>query len=142
MYDFTGYYDVCTMGGEVSHPRRTIPLSCITTCGVVLLVYMLTYVAVVGFLPWYAERSLRPLVISHAFSRLLTSSHVFSRLLTPSHAFLRYGEGGFVARALAEEDSSAYIMATFAEQLAGRGFAIFFTLVVAVVIFGSVLSML
>lgn len=93
------------MGGEVCQPRRTIPLSCITTCAVVLLVYLLTYVAVVGYLPWY-------------------------------------GEDGFVARALAEEDSSAYIMATFAEQLVSRSFAICFALIVTVVIFGSVFSML
>ena len=52
IYDLTGYYDVCTMGGEVRNPRRTIPGSCIITCTLLLFVYMLTYVAIIGYLPW------------------------------------------------------------------------------------------
>ena len=52
IYDFTGYYDVCTMGGEVQKPRRTIPGSCIITCSVLLCVYMLTYISILGYLPW------------------------------------------------------------------------------------------
>lgn len=52
VYDFTGYYDVCQMGGEVQNPRKTIPYSCIITCLVVLVIYMLTYISVIGYLPW------------------------------------------------------------------------------------------
>lgn len=52
VYDMTGYYDVCFMGGEVRNPRRTIPVSCITTCVVVAVIYILVYVAVLGHLPW------------------------------------------------------------------------------------------
>ena len=69
--------DVCQMGGEVVDPQRTIPRSCILTCAVVLVVYLLTYIAVVGYLPWD-------------------------------------GPDGFVSRVLAQSDSSAYIMSTFA----------------------------
>jgi len=53
VYDFTGYYDVCQMGGEVEKPKRTIPGSCIITCACVLVIYILTYVSVIGYLPWY-----------------------------------------------------------------------------------------
>ena len=53
VYDFTGYYDVCQMGGEVEKPKRTIPGSCIITCGCVLVIYILTYVSVIGYVPWY-----------------------------------------------------------------------------------------
>lgn len=105
VYDFTGYYDVCSMGGEVRKPRTTIPRSCIITCAIVLVVYLSVYASVIGYLPWY-------------------------------------GEDGFVEIVLSESDSAAYIMAIFAEKLAGRAFAIFFVLVVVVVIFGSVFSML
>lgn len=52
VYDMTGYYDVCFMGGEVKNPRRTIPLSCISTCSVVAVIYLLCYVAVIGSMPW------------------------------------------------------------------------------------------
>ena len=48
VYDFTGYYDVCQMGGEVRQPRKTIPRSCILTCAVMLCVYLLVYVAIVS----------------------------------------------------------------------------------------------
>ena len=37
----TGYYDVCFMGGEVRDPKRVIPLSCIMTCCVVSVIYIL-----------------------------------------------------------------------------------------------------
>lgn len=55
VYDFTGYYDVCQMGGEVKNPRKNIPYSCIITCLVVLVVYFLTYLSVCSFLPWFGE---------------------------------------------------------------------------------------
>lgn len=52
IYDMTGYYDVCFMGGEVQNPKRTIPLSCVYTCGVVAIIYLLCYIAVLGCMPW------------------------------------------------------------------------------------------
>jgi amino acid transporter len=52
VYDMTGYYDVCFMGGEVRNPRKTIPVSCISTCIIVGLMYILVYLAVLGHLPW------------------------------------------------------------------------------------------
>jgi len=52
VYDMTGYYDVCFMGGEVRNPRRTIPISCISTCLIVGCIYILVYLAVLGHLPW------------------------------------------------------------------------------------------
>eukprot|EP01065_Artemidia_motanka_P005243 TRINITY_DN12531_c0_g1_i1.p1 TRINITY_DN12531_c0_g1~~TRINITY_DN12531_c0_g1_i1.p1 ORF type:complete len:511 (+),score=118.41 TRINITY_DN12531_c0_g1_i1:51-1583(+) len=52
VYDMTGYYDVCFIGGQVERPRRTIPLSCISTCVVVAVVYIAVYLAVLGALPW------------------------------------------------------------------------------------------
>lgn len=64
VYDFTGYYDVCQMGGEVRAPRSTIPKSCIITCGLVLVIYIATYVAVIGALPWYGESGFVARVLS------------------------------------------------------------------------------
>lgn len=52
VYDFTGYYDVCQMGGEVVNPRKTIPIACTGTCITVAIIYGLTYLAVIGYLPW------------------------------------------------------------------------------------------
>jgi len=52
VYDMTGYYDVCFMGGEVQNAKKTIPLSCVATCCSVAVIYILVYVAVLGNLPW------------------------------------------------------------------------------------------
>jgi len=109
VYDFTGYYDVCQMGGEVEKPKRTIPGSCIITCGCVLVIYILTYVSVIGYVPWY-------------------------------------GPDGFVALVEADDGSAGYIMSMFAEKIAGgpgpgKGFGIFFSIIVVITIFGSVFSM-
>merc|ERR1712032_1051169 len=47
-----GYYDVCFMGGVVRNPKRNIPLSCVGTCCIVAVIYVLTYIAVLGHLDW------------------------------------------------------------------------------------------
>jgi len=52
VYDMTGYYDVCFMGGEVVNPRRTIPLSCLLTCFVCAIIFILCYTSVLGSMPW------------------------------------------------------------------------------------------
>jgi len=48
IYDMTGYYDVCSFGGDCKDPRRTIPKSVVTTCFIVGIIYILVYVAVLG----------------------------------------------------------------------------------------------
>jgi len=52
VYDMAGYYDVCFMGGVVRNPKRNIPVSCIGTCLIVAVIYLLTYIAVLGHLDW------------------------------------------------------------------------------------------
>merc|ERR1712032_1363607 len=52
VYDMAGYYDVCFMGGVVRNPKRNIPLSCVGTCCIVAVIYVMTYVAVLGHLDW------------------------------------------------------------------------------------------
>merc|ERR1719183_28284 len=52
------------------------------------------------------------------------------------------GEDGFTKLVDADSDSANYIMAIFCEKLAGRGFAIFFTIVVVYTIFGSCFALL
>jgi regulator of replication initiation timing len=49
-------------------------------------------------------------------------------------------KGGYVKLVTSGDDSANYIMALFCETHIGRGFAIFFTVVVAVTIFGSCFS--
>jgi len=52
VYDMSGYYAVCFMGGMLEDPRRNIPRSCITTAAIVGFIFILCYVAVLGHLDW------------------------------------------------------------------------------------------
>jgi len=52
VYDMTGYYDVCFMGGEVQDAKKTIPRSCIFTCLIVAVIYILCYMSILGSMPW------------------------------------------------------------------------------------------
>merc|ERR1719510_1798486 len=74
----------------------------IATCSVVCVIYFLTYLAVIAYIPW--------------------------------EEIVELVEGG--------GDGAAYIMAIFCEKMFGRGFAIFFTLVVVYCIYGSCFSLM
>lgn len=52
VYDYGGYNNVCMLGGEIKHPRRTIPLAVLTSIPIVALLYMGLNIAVLGVLPW------------------------------------------------------------------------------------------
>ncbi len=51
LYDYGGYYNVCLIGGEVRHPRKTIPRSILISIGVVATLY-LAMTAILGVVPW------------------------------------------------------------------------------------------
>lgn len=132
IYDFTGYYDVCMMGGEVVKPKRTIPIACIATCAVVLVIYELTYVSVLAYMPWYD--SINGSCVNGACGVTCEDANITDGSCVQ----------GFVSTS---EDDGDYIMALFAQKMAGgpidgRGFGIFFAVIVAITIFGSVFSML
>jgi len=55
VYDFTGYHDVNFIGNDVKNPTRIIPLAGISTCIIVCIIYFLTYLAVMAYLPWDPE---------------------------------------------------------------------------------------
>jgi len=48
VYDMTGYYDICFAGGEVENPRKTIPVSVVSTCVIIGIIYLLIYVSVIS----------------------------------------------------------------------------------------------
>eukprot|EP01083_Nonionella_stella_P143160 444269_1 len=52
------------------------------------------------------------------------------------------GNDGYVASVLRGNKSANYIMSTFSESFVGKGFAVFFSLVVIVTIFGSCFALL
>lgn len=56
MYDYGGYGNVCYLGGEVRHPRRTIPRSLIASIVLVAILYLSMNLSIIGVLPWRAEQ--------------------------------------------------------------------------------------
>lgn len=111
VYDFTGYYDVNFVGNEVQNPKHTIPVACVTTCCVVAMVFFLVDIALIGSLEW-----------------------------RPDHFQPETGAPGYVKAVKGGDNSANYIMATFCNTHVGYEFAVFFTCIVAITIFGSCFS--
>ncbi|SEF78221.1 amino acid/polyamine/organocation transporter, APC superfamily [Bryocella elongata] len=54
-YDYGGYGNVCLLGGEIRHPRRTIPRALIASILLVAVMYLAMNLAIIGVLPWSSE---------------------------------------------------------------------------------------
>jgi APA family basic amino acid/polyamine antiporter len=52
MFNFLGYYNICHLGDEVRDPERVIPVSILSSIGIVLLLDLGISVAFTGVLPW------------------------------------------------------------------------------------------
>ena len=52
MYDFSGYFNVCLIGGEVKNPARTIPRTVLLSIGILALLYLAMNLSIIGVLPW------------------------------------------------------------------------------------------
>ena len=51
-YDYGGYYSVCFLGAEVSHPQKTIPRAVLGSVLIVGTLYLLMNISVLGVIPW------------------------------------------------------------------------------------------
>lgn len=52
MYDYSGYFTVCLIGGEIKQPATTIPRSILLSIGVVALLYVAMSLSIIGVVPW------------------------------------------------------------------------------------------
>lgn len=52
MYDFSGYFDICYVAGEVKNPARVIPRSILWSVVLVALMYALTNLSLMAVIPW------------------------------------------------------------------------------------------
>ncbi len=52
MYDFSGYFNVCLIGGEVENPARTIPRSVLLSIAILAVLYLAMNLAIIGVVPW------------------------------------------------------------------------------------------
>lgn len=52
MYDFSGYFNVCLIGGEIENPARTIPRSVLLSIAILAVLYLAMNLAIIGVVPW------------------------------------------------------------------------------------------
>jgi amino acid transporter len=52
MYDFSGYFDVCYVAGEIKQPERVIPRAIIWSVLAVATMYALTNLSLIAVIPW------------------------------------------------------------------------------------------
>lgn len=52
MYDYSGYFTVCLIGGEIKNPAATIPRSILYSIGILAVLYMAMSLSIIGVLPW------------------------------------------------------------------------------------------
>ncbi|MEO8681906.1 MAG: amino acid permease [Vicinamibacterales bacterium] len=59
MYSYGGYNTVCSIGGEIKDPTRTIPRSIVLSTFLVAALYILMTVVIIGMIPWQEVRDSR-----------------------------------------------------------------------------------
>lgn len=52
MYDYSGYFTVCLIGGEIKNPTTTIPRSILYSIGILAVLYMAMSLSIIGVVPW------------------------------------------------------------------------------------------
>jgi amino acid transporter len=52
MYDYSGYFTVCLIGGEVKNPSVTIPRCVLLSIGILAVMYMAMTLSIIGVVPW------------------------------------------------------------------------------------------
>lgn len=52
MYDYSGYFNVCLIGGEIEKPARNIPRVVLYSIAVLAVLYLLMSLSIIGVIPW------------------------------------------------------------------------------------------
>jgi len=52
MYDFSGYYNVCLIGGEIEKPTRNIPRVVVLSVCILAVLYLAMTLSIIGVVPW------------------------------------------------------------------------------------------
>ena len=69
MYDYSGYFTVCLIGGEIKNPTVTIPRAVILSIGILAVLYLAMSLSIIGVLPWQ-EAAQSQSVVSDFMARL------------------------------------------------------------------------
>jgi amino acid transporter len=52
MYDYSGYFNVCLIGGEIKEPARNIPRVVILSISILAVLYLAMSLSIIGVVPW------------------------------------------------------------------------------------------
>lgn len=52
MYDYSGYFNVCLIGGEIKNPTVNIPRVVLLSIGILAILYLAMSFSMIGVLPW------------------------------------------------------------------------------------------
>lgn len=51
-YDFSGYFNVCLIGGEIQKPASTIPRAILLSISILAVLYLAMSLSIIGVMPW------------------------------------------------------------------------------------------
>ncbi len=63
MYDYSGYFNVCLIGGEVENPSVNIPRTVLWSVSILAVLYLAMSLSIIGVVPW-REAMNSPAIIS------------------------------------------------------------------------------
>ncbi len=69
MYDYSGYFNVCLLGGEIKNPTVNIPRCILLSIAVLAVLYMGISLSIIGVVPW-REAMHSPALVSEFMARL------------------------------------------------------------------------
>ena len=69
MYDFSGYFDVCYVAGEIKQPEKVIPRAIVWSVVAVATMYALTNLSLIAVIPW-REAMKSTFIVSDFMNRL------------------------------------------------------------------------
>jgi amino acid transporter len=69
MYDYSGYFNVCLIGGEIKKPAQTIPRTILLSIGILAVLYLAMNLSIIGVLPW-REAMTSQAIVSDYMERL------------------------------------------------------------------------
>lgn len=63
MYDYSGYFNVCLIGGEIKNPTVNIPRTVIWSVAILAVLYLAMSLSIIGVVPW-REAMHAPAIVS------------------------------------------------------------------------------
>jgi amino acid transporter len=69
MYDYSGYFNVCLIGGEIEQPVRNIPRVVILSICILAVLYLAMSLSIIGVVPW--QEAIKSNAIVSAFMERL-----------------------------------------------------------------------